>query len=77
MAGGISAGAHGGVTGAQGASDGAQHTAHGSPHNPEQVDVDKIDVEDLVTRIYDRVRSRLRNEFLIDRERAGLLTDFR
>ena len=39
--------------------------------------MDKIDVEELVTKIYDRVRSRLRLEFLIDRERAGLLSDFR
>jgi hypothetical protein len=55
---------------------GAEH-GHGSPHNPEQIDVDKIDIEDLVAKIYDRVRSRLRLELLIDRERAGLLTDFR
>lgn len=28
-------------------------------------------------RIYDRLRTRLRHELLVDRERAGLLSDFR
>lgn len=41
------------------------------------VDVSKIDLDELATRIYDRLRSRLRLELLVDRERAGLLTDFR
>ena len=59
----------------QGAGQGQSALQH--PHNEDMIDVDKLDVEELVTRIYDRVRSRLRNEFLIDRERAGLLTDFR
>lgn len=43
----------------------------------ENIDLDKIDMEDLTARLYDRLRSRLRLELLIDRERAGLLTDFR
>jgi len=34
-------------------------------------------MDDLAVRIYDRLRSRLRRELLVDRERAGLLTDFR
>ncbi|HEY0452640.1 eCIS core domain-containing protein [Actinophytocola sp.] len=42
-----------------------------------QIDLEKIDLDDLSTRLYDRLRSRLRMELLIDRERAGLLTDFR
>ncbi|MPZ84785.1 MAG: DUF4157 domain-containing protein [Actinophytocola sp.] len=42
-----------------------------------QIDLEKIDLDDLSTRLYDRLRSRLRLELLIDRERAGLLTDFR
>jgi hypothetical protein len=47
--------------------------------NPDKstVDVNKIDLDELATRIYDRLRSRLRLELLVDRERAGLLTDFR
>jgi hypothetical protein len=43
----------------------------------ENVDLSKIDMEELSARLYDRLRSRLRLELLIDRERAGLLTDFR
>jgi hypothetical protein len=34
-------------------------------------------LDELSTRLYDRLRSRLRLELLIDRERAGLLSDFR
>jgi hypothetical protein len=41
------------------------------------VDNDHIDVDDLAGRIYPMIRSRLRMELLVDRERAGLLTDFR
>jgi hypothetical protein len=33
------------------------------------------ELEELATRLYDHIRFRLRTEFLIDRERAGLLTD--
>jgi hypothetical protein len=43
----------------------------------EEIDLDKIDLTELTARIYDRLRSRLRLELLVDRERAGLLTDFR
>lgn len=42
-----------------------------------QIDIEKIDLDELSTRLYDRLRSRLRLELLIDRERAGLLSDFR
>jgi hypothetical protein len=41
------------------------------------IEVDRIDLEALAARLYDRLRSRIRMELLIDRERAGLLTDFR
>jgi hypothetical protein len=58
----------------------AQHEDHeyGRP-NPDQsvMDINKINMDELATRLYDRLRSRLRTELLIDRERAGLLTDFR
>jgi hypothetical protein len=40
------------------------------PQEPEELD-------ELAGRLYDRLRSRLRQELLLDRERAGLLTDFR
>jgi hypothetical protein len=33
------------------------------------------ELEELATRLYDHIRFRLRTEFRIDRERAGLLTD--
>ncbi len=36
-----------------------------------------IDIDDLARRVYGQVRTQLRSELLIDRERAGLLTDFR
>jgi hypothetical protein len=42
-----------------------------------QFDLERIDLDELTARLYDRLRSRLRLELLIDRERAGLLTDFR
>ena len=41
------------------------------------VDIDRLDMEELSVRIYSRLRSRLRQELLVDRERAGLLTDYR
>jgi hypothetical protein len=36
-----------------------------------------VDLTSIANAIYDRVRTRLRSELLIDRERAGRLTDFR
>ena len=33
------------------------------------------DMEELATKLYDRIRSRLRSELLFDRERAGMLVD--
>ncbi|WP_436500689.1 eCIS core domain-containing protein [Actinokineospora sp. HUAS TT18] len=48
---------------------------HGTEDEP--IDLDRVDLEDLTARLYDRVRSRLRLELLVDRERSGLLTDFR
>ncbi|HEU5474591.1 MAG TPA: DUF4157 domain-containing protein [Actinophytocola sp.] len=41
------------------------------------IDIERLDLDELTARLYDRLRSRLRLELLIDRERAGLLTDFR
>lgn len=47
------------------------------PGQDEIIDLDRIDLDLLSARLYDRLRSRLRMELLVDRERAGLLTDFR
>ena len=38
---------------------------------------DPVDLDELATRLYGRLRSKLRLELIVDRERAGLLTDFR
>jgi hypothetical protein len=35
-----------------------------------------VDLSEVVGRIYDYVRSRLRAELIVDRERAGVLADF-
>ncbi|HSV65919.1 MAG TPA: DUF4157 domain-containing protein [Mycobacteriales bacterium] len=43
----------------------------------QQLSADHLDLDHVATALYDRLRSRLRLELLIDRERAGLLTDFR
>jgi hypothetical protein len=51
--------------------------AHSHGHRDKQVSVDNIDLDELSARIYDRLRSKLRLELLVDRERAGTLTDFR
>jgi hypothetical protein len=55
-----------------------EESLYGRP-NPDKstVDVSRLDLDDLATRLYDRLRTRLRTELLVDRERAGLLTDFR
>ena len=42
-----------------------------------QIHHDDLDLDSLATHLYDRIRSRLRMELLLDRERAGLLIDFR
>lgn len=38
---------------------------------------DEGHIEDLAAKLYDRIRIRLRDELLVDRERAGFLTDLR
>jgi hypothetical protein len=42
-----------------------------------RVDINDLDLEELSARLYSRLRSRLRLELLVDRERAGQLTDYR
>lgn len=55
--------------------------AHGRPGAAGAEDVigrlDIHDLEELSNLLYNRFRTRLRRELLIDRERTGLLTDFR
>lgn len=46
-------------------------------HGDQPIEIDRLDLEQLAARLYDRLRNRIRLELLIDRERAGLLTDFR
>ncbi|MFI9381344.1 DUF4157 domain-containing protein [Kutzneria sp. NPDC052558] len=41
------------------------------------VDINDLDLEELSARLYTRLRSRLRLELLVDRERAGQLSDYR
>lgn len=38
---------------------------------------DDAHLDELAGKLYDKIRSRLRNELLVDRERAGFLTDLR
>lgn len=38
---------------------------------------DPVDLDELAAKLYRRLRSKLRLELIVDRERAGLLTDFR
>jgi hypothetical protein len=38
---------------------------------------DPVELDELATSLYGRLRSKLRLELIVDRERAGLLTDFR
>jgi hypothetical protein len=59
---------------------GATATAAAQPDAQQTVDQiagDPYALDELATRLYPNIRSRLRHELLIDRERAGLLADFR
>jgi hypothetical protein len=73
--------AHTGGDAAHGAGAEHGHDAHGA-HSATGVghafaDLQDDQVEELLRRIYPRLRTVLRTELLIDRERAGLLADFR
>ena len=63
---GAAAAAHHGASGTQTFAD-THSFAHLEDH----------EVEELVRRVYARLRTELRNELLVDRERAGMLADFR
>ncbi len=47
----------------------------GSAGPPGAVPTGDKELDELARRLYDRIRSRLRGELLVDRERAGLLSD--
>jgi hypothetical protein len=47
------------------------------PPAPETNLDDHATLDDLAGKLFGRIRSRLRRELLVDRERAGRLTDFR
>jgi hypothetical protein len=49
----------------------------GRPAEPAADLTDPATLDDLTVRLYDRVRTNLRTELLVDRERAGLLADLR
>jgi hypothetical protein len=55
----------------------AAATPASAPATPVTEEAAAIDLDDLARRVYGQVRTQLRSELLIDRERAGLLTDFR
>ena len=57
------------TAGAPAAESGA---ASAGPHQASETEMDE-----LARRLYDRLRSRLKTELLVDRERAGFLTDLR
>ena len=38
---------------------------------------EQASAEETAAKLYDRIRTKLRNELLVDRERAGMLTDLR
>ncbi|MEO8266953.1 MAG: DUF4157 domain-containing protein [Ilumatobacteraceae bacterium] len=68
--------AHAGGAAHTGAAHGATHP--GAAHDAvENIVGDPYALDELATRLYPTIRSRLRQELLIDRERAGLLADFR
>ena len=61
----------------------AAHAAAGSTSHRtsatghDVLDIGHLDLTELAERLYPSIRSKLRNELLIDRERAGRLADFR
>jgi hypothetical protein len=56
---------------AVGSAIGSVASAVGSHKDPER------DMDELAGKLYDRIRTRLKSELLVDRERAGFLTDLR
>ena len=60
------------------AAHGAAHTSPAAAHETvEHIVGDPYALDELANRLYPNIRTRLRQELLVDRERAGLLADFR
>lgn len=62
------------------ASDAPSMSGPGQPSPAASISPQKDDdtqMDELAGKLYDKIRSRLRNELLVDRERAGFLTDLR
>jgi len=55
----------------------AQQSFHHTPGGQAGPPASEAEVEALAGRLYDRIRSRLRSELLVGRERAGQITDLR
>ena len=68
--------AHPGAAHPDAAHPGAAHTTQAAHETVENIVGDPYALDELATRLYPTIRSRLRQELLIDRERAGLLADF-
>jgi hypothetical protein len=46
---------------------------HVGPSGHEKIDIDRLDLEELTKRLFPRLRTSLRQELIVDRERAGRL----
>lgn len=66
-----------GHPGAAHAGAGAHAGASAAHETVDHIVGDPYALDELANRLYPNIRSRLRTELLIDRERAGLLADFR
>jgi hypothetical protein len=69
--------AHPDAAHAAGAHAAGAHTSTAALQTVEGIVGDPYSLDELANRLYPNIRTRLRQELLIDRERAGLLADFR
>ena len=51
----------------------AHEQKHVGPSGHEKIDLDRLDLEELTKRLFPRLRTSLRQELIVDRERAGRL----
>ncbi|HUP71616.1 MAG TPA: DUF4157 domain-containing protein [Acidimicrobiales bacterium] len=58
---------------ATGPAPGGSETKLVGPSGHEKIDIDRLDLEELTKRLFPRLRSSLRQELIVDRERAGRL----
>jgi hypothetical protein len=66
-----------GAAGAHGDAHAAGHAGSAAHESVDHIVSDPYALDELANRLYPNIRTRLRQELLIDRERAGLLADFR